>query len=51
MTSMANDCGVSYKTIGAWLSVLEAGYVVFLLQPHHQNFGKRLVKNAQAIFP
>ena len=50
MTSMANDCGVSYKTIGAWLSVLEAGYVVFLLQPHHQNFGKRLVKTPKLYF-
>jgi hypothetical protein len=32
------------QAIAAWLSVLEAGYVVFLLQPHHQSFGKRLVK-------
>lgn len=50
MSSMANDCGVSYKTIGAWLSVLGAGYVVFLLQPHHQNFGKRLVKTPKLYF-
>lgn len=50
MSSLANDCGVSYKTIGAWLSVLEAGYVVFLLQPHHQNFGKRLVKTPKLYF-
>lgn len=50
MSSMANDCGVSYKTIGAWLSVLEAGYVVFLLQPHHRNFGKRLVKTPKLYF-
>ncbi|MCX7239235.1 MAG: ATP-binding protein [Burkholderiales bacterium] len=50
MSSMANDCGVSYKTVGAWLSVLQAGYVVFLLQPHHQNFGKRLVKTPKLYF-
>ncbi len=50
MSSMANDCGVSHKTIAAWLSVLEAGYVVFLLQPHHQNFGKRLVKTPKLYF-
>lgn len=50
MSSMANDCGVSHKTIGAWLSVLEAGYVVFLLHPHHQNFGKRLVKTPKLYF-
>lgn len=50
MSSLANDCGVSHKTIGAWLSVLEAGYVVFLLRPHHQNFGKRLVKTPKLYF-
>lgn len=50
MSSLANDCGVSYKTIGAWLSVLEAGYIVFRLQPHHQNLGKRLVKTPKLYF-
>jgi len=50
MSSMANDCGVSHRTISAWLSVLEAGYIVFLLQPHHQNFGKRLVKTPKLYF-
>lgn len=50
MSSLANDCGVTHKTIGAWLSVLEASYVVFMLQPHHQNFGKRLVKTAKLYF-
>lgn len=50
MSSLANDCGVTHKTIGAWLSVLEAGYVIFLLQPHHRNFGKRLVKTPKLYF-
>ena len=50
MSSIANDCGVSYKTVGAWLSVLEAGYMLFLLQPHHQNFGKRVVKTPKLYF-
>lgn len=50
MASLASDCGVSHGTVRAWLSVLEAGYVVFLLQPHHQNFGKRLVKSPKLYF-
>ena len=50
MSSLANDCGVTHKTIGAWLSVLQAGYVIFLIQPHHQNFGKRLVKTPKLYF-
>lgn len=50
MSSLASDCGVSHGTVRAWISVLEAGYVVFLLQPHHQNFGKRLVKTPKLYF-
>lgn len=49
-SALANDCGVTHKTVDAWLSVLEAGYVVFLLQPHHRNFGKRLVKTPKLYF-
>jgi hypothetical protein len=41
---------VTHKTIAALLSVLEAGYVVFLLPPHHRNFGKRLVKTPKLYF-
>ncbi len=50
MTSLANDCGVSHGTVRSWLSVLEAGYVIFMLQPHHRNFGKRLVKTPKLYF-
>ena len=50
MSALANDCGVTHKTVSAWLSVLEAGYVVYLLQPHHKNFGKRLVKTPKLYF-
>jgi len=32
------------------LSVLQAGYIVTLLQPHHRNFGKRLVKAPKLYF-
>ncbi|MCW5622436.1 MAG: ATP-binding protein, partial [Burkholderiales bacterium] len=48
--SLANDCGISHPTARAWLSILEASYVVFLLQPHHRNFGKRLVKTPKLYF-
>jgi hypothetical protein len=44
------DCGVSHNTVRAWLSVLEAGFVVFQLQPHHENFRKRLVKTPKLYF-
>lgn len=47
---LANDCGISHPTARAWLSILEASYIVFLLQPHHRNFGKRLVKTPKLYF-
>ena len=44
LSSLANDCGVSQPTAKAWLSILEASFVVFLLPPFHSNQRKRLVK-------
>lgn len=50
LSNLANDCGITHGTVRSWLSVLEASYVVFLLQPHHRNFGKRLVKTPKLYF-
>ena len=50
LSSLGNDCGVSYNTIRSWLSILEASYVIFQLHPHHQNFNKRLVKMPKFYF-
>ncbi len=44
LSSLADDCGVSQPTAKAWLSILEASFVVFLLPPFHSNLRKRLVK-------
>ena len=49
-SSLANDVGVSYKTVEAWLSVLEASYIIYKLQPYHNNFGKRAVKSPKLFF-
>ena len=50
LASMAADCGVALNTAKAWISVLEAGFVVTLLRPYHRNFGKRLVKAPKLYF-
>ncbi len=50
LSSLASDCGVAVNTAKAWLSVLEASYVVYLLPPHHQNFSKRLIKSPKLYF-
>lgn len=50
LSSLANDCGITHNTVKAWLSVLEASYIVFLLQPHYRNFNKRLIKSPKLYF-
>ena len=49
-SSMSAEVGVSYKTIQAWLSVLEASYIVKRVQPWHANLKKRLVKSPKLYF-
>jgi len=48
--SISKEAGVSEKTVVAWLSVLEASYIIFLLKPWHRNLGKRLVKRPKVYF-
>jgi len=50
MASLASDCGISHMTAKRWISVLEAGFIVFLLRPYHRNFGKRLIKAPKLYF-
>ena len=50
MNSLAADTGVSHTTARSWLSLLEASYIVFLLQPYHRNISKRLVKSPKLYF-
>lgn len=49
-SSLASDCGIDQKTAKAWISLLEATYVIFLLQPYYKNFSKRLVKQPKLYF-
>ena len=50
MTSLSNDCGVSVNTIKSWISLLEASYILFLLQPYYRNFRKRVIKSPKIYF-
>ena len=50
MSSLAVETGVDVKTIGAWISVLEASFIVFRLQPYYQNYNKRIVKMSKLYF-
>jgi predicted AAA+ superfamily ATPase len=50
LSGLASDCGISVNTAKGWISVLEASYIIFLLQPHFSNLGKRLVKTPKLYF-
>ncbi|MFA6715009.1 MAG: ATP-binding protein [Victivallaceae bacterium] len=50
LSSLGNDVGVSGGTISEWLSVLEAGYIIFRLPPYYENFGKRQTKSSKIYF-
>ena len=50
LSNLAQEAGVAQSTARAWLSVLEASYIVFLLPPHYRNLGKRLVKTPKLYF-
>lgn len=49
-SEVANEVGVSPNTVTAWLSVLQASYIVFLLPPYFENIGKRLIKASKLYF-
>jgi len=50
VSGLASDCGISPITVKSWLSILESSYIIYLLQPHHKNFNKRLIKNPKLYF-
>lgn len=49
-SSIAADCRISAGTASDWLSVLEASFITFRLQPYYRNFGKRLTKTPKLYF-
>ena len=49
-SSLAAKAGVSPNTANSWISVLEASYIIFLLQPYHTNVGKREIKAPKIYF-
>jgi uncharacterized protein len=49
-SALARDIGVDSKTVEAWVSVLEASFILFRLRPWHANIGKRLVKRPKLFF-
>jgi hypothetical protein len=50
LSSLGADAGISRPTAEAWLSVLQASFLVFLVRPHFGNPAKRVVKTPKLYF-
>lgn len=50
LSQLGTETGITHNTARAWLSILEASFVVFMLQPHHRNFNKRIIKTPKLYF-
>jgi predicted AAA+ superfamily ATPase len=50
LSEIAGVCGISVSTTQRWISILEASYILFFLQPYFKNFNKRLTKSPKIYF-
>jgi hypothetical protein len=50
LSELARDTDVTVKTAKSWLSILEASFQVYLLEPYYTNLTKRLVKRPKLYF-
>lgn len=50
LSNLGDDVGISHNTAREWISVLEAGFVLFRLPPHHASFSKRLIRTPKLYF-
>ena len=50
LSAMSGEVGVSSTTLSGWLSVLEASYIVYKLQPYFSNIAKRQIKSPKIYF-
>ncbi len=50
LNNLAQDLGISHVTARKWLTVLQASYLVHLVQPYHWRTTKRLIKSPKLYF-
>lgn len=49
-TNIANEVQVSSGTVRDWVSILEASFIIFKVNPYNKNIKKRLVKSPKIYF-
>lgn len=50
LTELASASGMSLPTVRRWISILEASYLIFLLQPYSNNFSRRITAHPKLYF-
>lgn len=50
LNRLASDCGISQTTATEWLNLMEAGYILYRLQPYFTSTRKRLVRRPKLYF-
>ena len=50
VNDFSSTLGVDNKTVKQWLGVLESSYIIYLLQPWHKNYNKRVLKTPKLYF-
>lgn len=50
LSNLSNEVGVSHHTINHWISVLQASFLIRLLPPYFENFGKQVIKSPKLYF-
>lgn len=50
LEAIGREVGLSSHTVKEWISILEASFIVFRLQPYFENFGKRIIKSPKLFF-
>lgn len=48
--SLGGDAGITQPTAKRWVSALETTFIIFTLQPHFNNFNKRIIKSPKVYF-
>ena len=50
LSEIGGVCGISQPTARSWISILEASYIIFFLQPYSKNYSRRLTKSPKFYF-
>jgi predicted AAA+ superfamily ATPase len=50
LSSLAGDASISVNTVKSWLSLLEASYIIYFVQPYSGNVNRRLIKAPKLYF-